>query len=86
MSGRFKGGVAVNNCRGVKYLRITAGPLRGVYVHTLVARAKLGRELAENETVDHKDGDGLNPHPDNLEVVSQGENTRRANARRWGGQ
>lgn len=51
------------------YLRISAGPLRGTRVHTLVAMAKLGRKLRHDEAVHHKDGNKLNPHPDNLEIM-----------------
>jgi len=63
---KFNGGTKVND-QG--YLQITAGPLRGVYVHRLVAEAKIGRPLLDNEVVHHRDGDRLNPHPDNLEVM-----------------
>lgn len=75
--GKFKGGVSLNHPHGkakskaTPYLQITAGPLRGVYVHTLVAEAKLGRPLENDETVEHIDGDGLNPRPGNLKVVSR---------------
>lgn len=65
-NGRWKGGTAVNT-NG--YLRITAGPLKGAYVHQVVAEAKIGRALESDEEVHHLDGDGLNPHPDNLEVI-----------------
>jgi hypothetical protein len=51
------------------YPRISAGKYRGVRVHTLVAQAMLGRELYKHEDVHHKDGDKLNPHWTNLEVV-----------------
>ena len=63
--GKFAGGVKVNSDG---YLQITAGPLRGVYVHRVVMEAKLGRELEIDEEVHHLDGDRLNPSPDNLEV------------------
>jgi hypothetical protein len=63
---RFNGGTKVND-QG--YLQITAGPLRGMYVHRLVAEAVIGRPLHDNEVVHHLDGDRLNPHPDNLEVM-----------------
>lgn len=54
--------------RGKKlpYLRISAGPLRGQYVHRLIMEAKLGRPLTEEETVDHEDGNTLNDAPSNL--------------------
>ena len=75
---KFKGGTSKHYPHGKKkgskatpYLKITAGPLRGVYVHTLVAELMLGRPLENDETVEHKDGDGLNPHPKNLKVVTR---------------
>ena len=50
------------------YIRICAGPLRGIRVHTLIAMAKLGRPLKPDEIAHHADEDRLNPHPDNIEV------------------
>lgn len=43
-----------------KYPRFTAGPLRGQYVHRVVAAAMLGRKLRKDEQVDHRDHDKLN--------------------------
>lgn len=48
------------------YLRISAGPLRGQYLHRVVAAAKIGRDLTADEEVDHRDRDKLNPHFSNL--------------------
>lgn len=82
---RFTGGVSVNRSKKrPPYLRISAGPLRGKYVHTLVAEAKIGRKLLPSETVEHGDGNGLNPSPDNLEIVTRTENTSRMHQRRRG--
>lgn len=82
----WKCGTHVNhtNAYGAKtpYLRISAGPWRDWYVHELIAIAKIGRELLPGETVEHKDGNGLNCHPDNLEVVTRPENVRLMHARR----
>lgn len=88
-NGKWKGGTSVNNKHHRKdrdkkkdmcpYLRITAGPLAGVYVHTIVMEAKLGRKLLPHETVEHADGNGLNPHPDNLKVMTLEQNS----AARW---
>lgn len=50
------------------YPRISAGPCRGIRVHTLVAMGMLGRELREDEVVHHKDENKKNPWPSNLEV------------------
>lgn len=84
----FSGGVSVNYSHGrrnksgelrekpAKYLRVQAGPQRGRYVHDLIMEAKLGRELEKDETVEHKDGNGLNVDPGNLIVVTKRVNTR----------
>lgn len=55
------------------YPRISAGPLKGVRVHTLVAQAMLGRELNKDEDVHHKDENKLNCHWTNLEVIDHTE-------------
>jgi hypothetical protein len=62
--------------REKKYIRISAGPQRGKYVHDLIAEAKLGRPLEGDETAEHKDGNGLNVDPDNIIVVTRSVNTR----------
>jgi hypothetical protein len=89
----FNGGVSVNHSHGkldrdgkprkkpARYLRVQAGPQRGRYVHDLIMEAVLGRELEKDETVEHKDGDGLNVGWNangefNLVVVSKRLNTR----------
>lgn len=52
------------------YPRISAGPYRGVRVHTLVAEAMLGRKLEKWEDVDHHpDPNKLNCHWTNLRVL-----------------
>lgn len=52
------------------YPRISAGPLRGVRVHTLVAEAMLGRKLENHEDVDHfPDPSKLNCAWTNLRVL-----------------
>ena len=40
------------------------------YLHRLVASAWLGRDLKDGEVVHHKDGDRINNHPENLEVIA----------------
>lgn len=61
--------------KGTRYLRISAGPMRGCYVHDLIMEAKLGRKLEGDETVEHQDGDGLNVDLGNLFVVTKRLNT-----------
>lgn len=51
------------------YPRISAGPHRGVRVHTLVAEAMLGRKLEKHEDVNHVDQNKLNCEWTNLEVL-----------------
>lgn len=48
---------------------------RWEYEHRLVAARMLGRPLRTDEIVHHKDGNGLNNEPENLEVLSKGEHT-----------
>jgi len=54
-----------------KYPRVTAGPLRHKYVHRIVAAALIGRELARDEEVHHRDCDRLNFAHTNLMVLGQ---------------
>jgi hypothetical protein len=64
------------------YLRISAGPLRGVRVATLVLEAKLGRKLEHDEDCHHRDGNKLNCHPDNLEALGHKEHGAVSNKQR----
>jgi hypothetical protein len=56
-----------------KYPRITAGPLRGQYIHRVVAAAMLGRKLRKDEQVDHRDHNKLNFAFDNLIVRGESD-------------
>jgi hypothetical protein len=81
----FKNGTCINNCNDKerKYLRITAGPQRGRYVHDLILEAKIGRRLLPHETAEHSDGNGLNNDPSNITgPVSRADNTRAMRVRR----
>lgn len=79
----FQNGVTTNAGAKTKkpYLRICAGPLTGVYVHTLIMEAKIGRKLKPWEQVEHKDGDGLNDRPENLELTTDEEHPALTRAR-----
>jgi hypothetical protein len=48
--------------------------------HRRVMETILGRTLAYNEVVHHKDGDPLNNDPSNLEVIYRGDHGRHHNA------
>ena len=67
---RFRGGIKKDS-KG--YLTITAGPQRGKRVHTLVAEAMLGRELATDEEVHHRNGNKLDSGWRNLQVLGKSE-------------
>ncbi len=77
---KFTGGVKIDS-KG--YLTITAGPLRGVRVHRLVAAAKVGRPLKKSEDVHHLDGDKLNCTPDNLEILGHQEHGAVSAKQHW---
>jgi hypothetical protein len=92
----MKNGTYTNQCndKARKYLRISAGPQRGRYVHDLILEAKLGRKLTPGETAEHKNGNGLDVDPDNISgPIFRQENTKlmcqrlkresREQAKRW---
>ena len=61
---RLRNGHTLKTTKG--YPRFTAGPLRGQYIHRVVAEALLGRKLKKDEQVDHRDHNKLNCRFDNL--------------------
>lgn len=66
----FRYGTHVNgDRRNGFYIRISAGPLRGKYVHRLVLEAKLGRPLRDDEQAHHINGNTLDNSPENLQAV-----------------
>lgn len=56
------------------YIRICAGPFRGMRLHTLIGIAMKRRRLKKDEDVHHKNRDKLNPCPlCNVEVLGHKE-------------
>jgi hypothetical protein len=56
---------------GIPYCEVKiANPDVWQYEHRLVIERNLGRSLNRHEIVHHKDGNGLNNNPDNLQIVS----------------
>lgn len=52
--------------------------------HRIIMAQLLGRPLRRDEIVHHKDHDGLNNSPDNLELMSQAEHRRQhGGPRKW---
>lgn len=82
-TGTFVGKIlkpAMSN-HGYPFVSLSYGAVvRGLFVHTLVARAFLGPPLPGHE-VNHKDSDRANPHLDNLEYVTRKGNMAHARAK-----
>jgi hypothetical protein len=55
------------------YPRISAGPLRGMRIHRIIAACKQGKPLTKDQDVHHRDGDKLNFSPENLEILGHQE-------------
>lgn len=66
---KYRNGATVKTTK--RYPRITAGPLRNLYLHRVVAAALVGRALTKDEEVHHKDGNRLNFWFSNLMVVGE---------------
>lgn len=74
MKGAFAGGAANQLKRGSGTGRYVKR--NGRHEHRVVAEQMLGRPLRTDEVVHHKDGDGRNNSPDNLEVMTQNEHAK----------
>lgn len=62
-----KAGEGTYNSAGYKVLTVNG---KREYEHRLIAAEKLGRPMLPEEVVHHIDGNPLNNHPDNLQVLS----------------
>lgn len=67
---REAGGIGLRNFKPYRRLKFKRIHLA---IHRIVC-AKFVGALSDDLVVNHKDGDGLNNHPSNLELVSQSEN------------
>lgn len=64
------------DARGRKWYKRNRSPSERRYEHRDVAEAMLGRPLAADEVVHHKDGDKANNDPGNLDVMSRADHAR----------
>ncbi len=71
-TGRFvlQGGAYIDD-KG--YPRMSAGPLRGIRIHRIIAAAKLGRPLTKDEDCHHRNGNKLDFSPGNIQVMGHRE-------------
>ena len=53
------------------------------FIHRIIAEYLIGRTLLDDEVVHHKDGDKLNNHPDNLQVMTRSDHMKLHSAERW---
>jgi hypothetical protein len=69
----WNGGVTIDS-NG--YRRIRVGKYKYRNEHIIVAEKAIGRPLAKDEVVHHKNGDRLDNHPDNLMVMKNSDHIR----------
>ena len=66
-----------NTVYAVRDMRLKKGePQTRQYLHRVILQRILDRPLERGECVDHRDGDGLNNHRENLRVATHTENIR----------
>ena len=58
------------------YIEMTRGKQVGKSFHRIVGESLVGRKLDRKEVVHHKDGDKMNNHISNLEIISLEEHSR----------
>jgi hypothetical protein len=64
------------------YERISNGPHRGRYLHSVLAEHKLGRKLGKDEEIDHKNGDRRDNSHSNMRVTTTSEHASHTNSAR----
>jgi hypothetical protein len=64
------------------YERISNGPHRGRYLHSVMAEHKLGRKLKGNEEIDHKNGDRKANGLSNLRLTTTSQHAAHTNTER----
>lgn len=74
----------LSTCKGGGYMYCRTKPIhpkansKGLYpLHRVIMENKLGRLLAEGEDVHHRNEDKSDNNPDNLEVLTKSEHTKK---------
>jgi hypothetical protein len=81
-SAKLPNGTKVNVYGNNGYERISNGPHRGRYLHSVLAEHKLGRKLTKDEEIDHKNGDRKGNGLSNLRLTTTSKHASHTNTQR----
>jgi hypothetical protein len=81
-TAKLPDGKKVNVYGNNGYERISNGPHRGRYLHSVMAEHKLGRKLKGNEEIDHKNGDRKGNGLSNLRLTTTSQHAAHTNTER----
>lgn len=81
-TAKLPDGKKVNVYGNNGYERISNGPHRGRYLHSIMAEHKLGRKLTQSEEIDHKNGDRKSNGLSNLRLTTTSKHAAHTNTER----
>ena len=81
-SVKLPDGKKVNVYGNNGYERVSNGPHRGRYLHSILAEHKLGRKLKAHEEIDHKNGDRTDNSVGNMKLTTTSQHASHTNTER----